>query len=570
MTKRKDTDDKGSTWDAVKAARRVYARDPEWAAASITRLLADCHPYQLAVVEDEARLITVLVARNGGKTRGAEVKLARTMARKKKARCVFITDTKEHAADVCWEHLKDLFEAIGIEIRAREVGKTITLVKNGSSLKLIGADDKREINKLRGITWDAVVIDECASFPPQLLAHLVERAIRPRLAIDGWIMMCGTPGHDLNGLFYEATRPGGELHTPYSEQKRDEEVALWSSHFWTLEQAGKFVESIRLKWLDNVALKIANQWSDDNPVWMREYLGLWAKDDTNNIYKYRATIVLDDGAEIEWNRWDPERVGGLRVAKLPDDRTDWEWVLALDRGHSDEFAINGFAFSPSDPKKRILHVLCYEQKRLYARQVARLLCGVRDLGYDAVVAASTPADDGPGPDPRTPDAPDPLSPYGVLGWPLGRVCDSDMTLIDELAKSYGIRCVQAKRSHDEKRGAIELMNGDLVDGRMKVLKGSRLEEQMKSLQWIEDEYRRLQEPKGHPDHSSDCATYGRKLISHLFETGTVTDETAAKKGAAPVDGRRAAPEPEEREEQPEWMTGLADLAVDDYGEPTWP
>lgn len=556
-----------ATWDAEKQRRRVYARDPEWAAASIAKLVGDCHPFQQAVVEDPARLISVLVARNGGKTRGGEAKLARTMARKKKARCVFITDTKEHAANVCWEHLKDLFAAIGIEIRAREVTKTITLVKNGASLMLIGADDKREIDKLRGITWDAVVIDECASFPPQLLEMLVERVIRPRLATpDGWIMLCGTPGHDLHGLFYEATRPGG-AHKPYTEQKVGEAWRGWSSHAWTLKQAGEFVESIRLKWEDNCATKIANQWSDDHPVWMREYLGLWAADDTNNIYTYRATRILDDGQEVEWNRWSPARVGPLKVAALPADRNDWLWVVSLDRGHSDDFAINGFAFSPTDPKKRIYHVLCYERKRLYARQVACLLCGARDSGGMESVLREAEVDDPEQlPVPRMPDRPDPQSPYGILGYPIGGVCDSDMTFIDELWKVYGIRCVQAKRNREEKHGAITLMNGDLVDGRMKVLAGSHLEEQMRSLQWIPDEFGRLQENKKQPCGSSDTATYGRRLIAHLFESGQVA-APEPKDAKRPTRGEPMS-EPV-RDDAPEWLDALSDYG-DDHGDASWP
>ena len=213
------------------------------------------------------------------------------------------------------------------------------------------------------------------------------------------------------------------------------------------------------------------------------------------------------------------------------------------------------AFSPTDPQKRIFHVLNYERKRLYARQVACLLLGTREKATpDRVIEAG---DDAAAPDPCDPNTPEPLSPYGLLGWPIGGVCDSDMTLIDELQKVYGIRCVQSKRTRDEKHGAIELLNGDLVDGRFKVMAGSPLEAQMLSLQWMTDEFGQLKEPKGKPDHSTDCAVYGRKLIAHLFESGAVGDPKPQPKPVAARGGRVDAG-PVAAPAQPEWMSALAD------------
>jgi hypothetical protein len=40
-------------------------------------------------------------------------------------------------------------------------------------------------------------------------------------------------------------------------------------------------------WHQALLEKERNQWTDDNPVWKREWLGLWAADDTENVFRYR-------------------------------------------------------------------------------------------------------------------------------------------------------------------------------------------------------------------------------------------------------------------------------------------
>lgn len=556
-------------WSAEKAGRRVYTRDGAWAIPWIERLRSSCHPYQLAVVDEimaglgvVVQLLAVLVGRGGGKTTVSEAALLITMGIKARAKCLFVTDTKEHARDIAWEKFKDIIGRLSIDARFNETRLTITFNANGSTLKLAGADDKPAVEKYRGIPYDAVVIDEAASWAPELLEWFIDRGIRPRLGErHGWILMIGSPGHNLVGPFFEHTRPGGN-HSPHAERdKRPPGWRGWSSHAWNVADAAKYVEAIRLNWEEAQATKIEKGWGDSHPIWLREYLGIWAEDATDAMYKFRA--YLDDGV-TPWNVWDPERIGPLGVAKLPTDRADWMWVISLDRGSADEFAINGYAFSPSDHLKRIYHVLCYERKRLYARLVACLLMGARETSdVDKIlsapeIAASPDAEATP-PEPRDPNAPDSLSPYGILGWPLGGVCDSDQTLIDELWKTYGVRCVQAKRQREEKHGAIELTNGDLVEGRFKVLKGSWLEKQMRSLQWTVDQFGQLVERKGTRNHSADTACYGRKLIAHLFESGAVVGEIKpVVTRSSSTRGQRPDAGPVDAPAQPEWMAALAD------------
>jgi hypothetical protein len=522
-------------WSRAKAARRVLTRDADWAEGWIAKLRSACHPLQLAFVDDPGSRVSALCGRGGGKTTGALVRLLQTMGRRRKAPCLFVAVTREHAREIVWDHLKDIVEKLGVDATFNETKLVCTLARNGSTLKLAGADDRKEIDKLRGKSFAGVVIDEAASHDGKLLENLLVRVIGPRLGdLDGWIALIGTPGHQLSGPFYEATRPGGDLHRPYADRDRPEfaEWIGWSSHHWTLKDGAPHVPAMQRLWDEALREKKRQGWSDSHPVWLREYLACWAADDTENVFRYRPH--LDDGTP--WNVWDPPRVGPLRVAQLPAERDDWMWALAFDKGFSDNFAVNAFAFSPSDPSKTILHVFCFEKPKFYARPLAELLLG-EDLSTDS-----------------------PGGLFGHLGWPVGSVGDTDEAFLAELANVYGVRAVQARRNREFKFGAIELVNGDLVDGRIKVLKGSHLEQQLLQLQWVTNEFGDLKENKAQPNHSTDCLVYGRKLIAHLFESGQV--------GAEDPQSKRRRATPEERSDsgaQPDgdWSDLLASGTYDE-------
>ena len=475
-------------WEQTKAAARIYAPDALWADEIERRVLASCHPYQRAFVQDDGRRVSALVGRGGGKTTGARARCVIKMARIAKAKLVYVATTREHARELMWDPLKDLTERLGIEATFNETRMTCTFKRNGARLRLFGADDMREIDKLRGQSFHEVQIDEAASHSDKILDALIKRIVGPRLGdYNGCIVLFGTPGHILSGLFYDATRLGSDNHRPFSDRENPDYAGWkqWSSHAWDLEMAGRTIPAIGRQWDEALEEKAANGWSDDHPIWLREYKGQWAADDTEHVYKYRA----------DRNQWDPPRVGPMRFAKLPDDRADWLYVNAMDMGHADPFACNVFAFSPSDPEKRIYHVFGFEKKGMYARQIAELLLG------------------------EAANAENPQGVYGQAGWPVGAVIDSDDAIIQELANVYGIRVVKSDRKAGLKFGAIELVNGDLIDGRIFILKGSALELQLTQLQWVANEFGELKENKGQANHSSDCLAYGRRLIAHLFETG---------------------------------------------------
>lgn len=506
----------------AKAARRVLSLDEQWALGIKERLIADAHPWQRDAILDPSQLISMLVGRGGGKTTTARARAIIKLTSIRKAKLVYIATTRSQAEELMWGPLKDTIEYLGLtsDFLFNESKLRCTCVRTGATYRLVGADDKREIEKLRGQPFDEVQVDEGASYVPMLLENLLDRIIGPRIGErNGTILLFGTPGHILRGPFYDATRPGSDQHRPYADRDKPEYLDWdnWSSHAWSLKMVVELPEAatkypaLCALWAKALRDKKRKAWSDTHPIWMREYLGLWAADDTDTVFQYRPHIVVElDGEQVSklWNRWEPERVGPMKFARLPEERSDWHFVIACDKGFSDEFAINVYAFSPTDPDRRIYHVYAFERVKMYARLVAELLLGEKL---------------------------DHAKPAGLLGaigtWPDGMVADADEAFLAELTNVYGLQMAKAEKRSDYKFGAIELVNGDLVDGRIAVLAGSPLEVQLQQLQWKENEFGVRKEDKAQANHSTDTLVYGRKLISDLFETGAVvyeatTDTTA--------------------------------------------
>jgi len=536
-------------WARAKAARRVLSPDEKWAAAIRERVLGDCHPFQLGAVEDPSRFITLLVGRGGGKTTSMRARAILKLTSIRRARLTYIAPTRPMAEELMWEPLKHSLEHYGLidDCHISESKLACTCKRTGAVYKLVGLDDKGEVNKLRGRPFDEVQPDEASLYPAHILADLLDRAVGPRLGErNGCIVMGGTPGHILSGPFYDFTRTGASvqddegntipLHRPYADRDKPEYSAWdsYSSHHWTLkdvaelpEAARKYVALVNL-WAEALKVKKRNRWSDDNPIWLREYLGQWAADDTDMVFRYRPH--LEDGKL--WNQWDPygdhklEGIQALKaaIAKLAEfGLKDLRYVISDDMGSADPFASNVFAFSPSDLLRQLWHVMGFERTGMYARTIAELTIGVDERGqamHDK-----------------------PAGIIGVTGWPDGMVMDTDQATLDELSKVYGLRFVKADRNPNYKAGAIELTNGDFVDGRIKIIKGSHLERQLQSLQWAEDQFGRVKENKAQANHSTDTLIYGRKLVAEMFETGSITTDAppAAAAGAdaeaqASVDG----------------------------------
>lgn len=541
-------------------ARDIAALDPDeaWVLSLDEKLLGACHPGQRGMVKDPSVRVSGAIGRGGGKTTVARVRALRKVIRKRKhghpARVGYAATSRPEAERLNWEPMKELLEKLGEmdNFDFAEAKMRCTCRRTGGTYQFFGADDKREVEKQRGQPYDEFQLDETASWNPMLVDWLINRAVGPRLGErNGSILAIGSPGHVLHGLFYEVTRPGSDQHRPYSQRRNFPGWDGWSSHHWNMEQvlalpnARKRYAALALNWDEALRTKEREKWADDNPIWMREYLGLWAADNTTSMYSYQAHRDGD-----AWNQWSP--IGWTAtdwddyfalpfeeqakkcawmvqecVKALPAKFTDYLFGYGSDLGSRDPYALNVRAFSPSDPERKLYHVGCFSRRDMFPRLLAELL-----IGPEATATAMQG---------RVYTKPGGL--YGVTGWPAAHVADlaglGEM-VTGELGSTYGIQVKAAQKK--DKFGAIEVVNGDLVDGRMNVLAHSPLEVQYATLQWKPDEYGQPKEDKSARNDHADADTYLRTEIGNMFSAPPPkVDKSEPKR-----EPRKPEPEPERR------------------------
>ena len=460
-----------------------------------------CHPKQRDFAWDPGRRVAAVCSRGAGKTTGSLAKLALTAAKSPGSKNLFVATSRSQGETLMWQPLKELFAKLQVRAKFNESKLRATLLDNGATIVIVGMDDKREIEKLRGIPWKCVIIDEAGSHKPQLLDDMIDKIISPRLGDSrGTITLIGTPvGTKKGGRFFEATKPGSKIGRPWEERDKPDykDFKGWSTHHWNLQDGAPYVPAIASLWEEALIEKETNGWSDDHPTWKLEYLGLWASYDTERIFKYRP--FDDDGNQF--NQWDPPR-DKFGLAILPKGH-EWRYVIGMDMGHSDPFALVVLAFSLTN--RSLYQVYEFSKKKMHAKTVAQVLIG-EDLNLE-----------------------NPSALFGALGWPDSMVADTaglGGMVLDELSSVYGIRIDAAKKR--DKHDAIELTNGDFLDGRLFILKGSELEKELMHLEWETNDYGELKEPKGEANHHSDALVYGRRDAMHNFkeEAAPVVAKTA--------------------------------------------
>lgn len=504
----------------VKADRRVLSPDELWAGEIREHILADCHPFQRAAVEDPSRRVAILGGRGGAKTTTLRGRVAIKLTSIRKAECLYLARTDKHAKKLYWDKLQEMNEHYRLELRFKESDQTATCARTGGIVTIKGMQDDSDIELHRGYPFNEVQVDEAASHPPERVAKLLHAIVGPRLGErQGCIVLAGSAGFDLKGEFYDATRPGSAKHAPYANREQPGfERKLWSSHYWTakmvyeLPNARKLYPAIVANWEEALVEFVENQWTDENPTWLREYLAQWAADDTNMVFHYRAEV-----GGLPWNQWDPfggKKIEGIQGLVIAIDKlremglTDLRFVYGGDMGTALPYALNIYAFSPRDPKRGIWHVLFFERTGMHARPIAEL-----HMGPEAAERAFLHQEA------------EPLAgAMGITGWPDGQVMDTDLATLAELRNTYGIPYKKAEKNPHYKKGAIELVNGGFVDGRIHVIKGSPLEDQVTSLQWRENRFGHVEEDLRQASHSSDTLVYGGREIAGLFERGVVEQE----------------------------------------------
>jgi hypothetical protein len=250
---------------------------------------------------------------------------------------------------------------------------------------------------------------------------------------------------DYGGTIEMIGTPGNLIKT-FFHRVTDGEVGGWSVHKWTAFDN----PHVKKRWAEEIdGLKLARPGIEDTALFKQMYLGEWHVDESSRCYKYTSKNLVDHL---------PARVG-----------RDF-YVLGVDLGYSDATAFSLTVYSEHNDA---LYVTRTEKRKgMIISDVAERL-----RWYDK-------------------EYPD-----------LIKVVDgANLQAVEEIRQRYGLALKVAEKTN--KAEFIEIMNADLITGRVKLLESETeaLTDEWDALVWDEDSDRRI-EHASCENHLADATLY---------------------------------------------------------------
>ena len=147
--------------------------------------------YQLEVHKNKKRFSVLVCHRRFGKSVLSINELIKTAADKPRSLCAFIAPTYRQGKSIAWEYLKFYTQPLLKIGGTRNESELRIDLFNGSRIQIFGADNP---DSIRGLGFDAVVLDEYAIMAPRVWTEIVRPAVADKL---GWVLFIGTPmGHN--------------------------------------------------------------------------------------------------------------------------------------------------------------------------------------------------------------------------------------------------------------------------------------------------------------------------------------------------------------------------------------
>lgn len=493
----------------ARRAAEAAERDAERVARA-QAIYDGANPVQRALIDDDSRYIGAVCPRRSGKTFSVTSKVLHYAEKVAGARILIISLTLKSTVENYWSGSPGGLWAqnakydLGIKFNT---SSHTWVHENGSRGLLAGAETKADIEHLRGAAAEAdiVVIDECKSFAPAHLQDLIDNVVLPGLMTrDGQLIMIGTPGSIPMGPFYNATcllaRVGdGEDAKPtciayqdrekpgpaYSRLTEEDWEGIFSMHHWTIQDN----VAVPGQWRRALQIKRQKGWDDNHPIWRREFLGEWVGDAADLVYAYMQAKAQNADKPTFVN-WTPNYEYG--ITGLPPDQGPWHLLLGMDLGFVDDSALVLVAYS--EQLKELRHVLDFKRPGLDSQAFTELVLEVIDqYGMPETIVAD----------------------YAGGGAKM---------LLETINQRYGLSIQPAEKR--SKTDHIDLLNGDFLTGRIKIIPGSDLEVELMGLQWdlsndakhILARTGRLREDPSCPNHLCDALLYIWRWAYHFYSS----------------------------------------------------
>lgn len=465
------------------------------------------NPVQRALIDDKSLYLSGLCPRRSGKTFAATSKALHLGEEQPGSRILIISLTLKSTVENYWSGspgglwFQNAKYDLGIKFNTTH---HTWIHPNGSRGLLAGAETKADIEHLRGAAAEAdlVIIDECKSFAPAHLEDLIENVVEPGLMTrNGQLLLIGTPGSIPLGPFYKATcvlartgngEDGKPTCIPYTDRDDpgpayatltlDEWGDMYSLHHWTIEDN----LAAPNQWRRALSTKRRRGWEDNHPTWRREYLGEWVADASDLVYAY-ATVKADQTNQK--GVWKPDYAKNP-ITGLDPEQGPWHLLLGLDLGFVDDSAMVLVAYS--EFLRELRHVYDFKAPGMDAQAFTEEVLAIIDhYGLPEMIVAD----------------------FGGGGAKM---------LLESINQRYGLSIQPADKK--SKNDFIELLNGDFIADRVKIIPGSDLEHELCGLQWdlsndakhILARTGRLREDPSCPNHLCDALLYVWRFSYHYF------------------------------------------------------
>jgi hypothetical protein len=421
---------------------------------------------QIEVATDPSQFVAVLCPRRAGKTQ-IWVRLMTVAALMKPGCLIRIWGiSRLRCKQLIWDELKKLCirHQVATELDFNETELELRL-SNGSMIRLLGADKLKEADKKRGDKTFIEIIMEAQMFGSSLKT-IVEDIAGPCLLDErGTFYLEGTPGIVCGGYWYEVTGREEDASRWISIGGKDGIGAGWSCHHWDTTDNPHMPHARE----DIAKMKARHRWEDDNPTYVREWLGRWVNDFGALFYKFSPTRNIYNPDEIQpWG-------------------DGWEHILGWDLGFRDDMALVAWGFHPKYPDLYEAH--SWKQPGALAAEVMGQIQALEQRGFNFIVKV---ADTGGG----------------------GKM------YVEEVMSRYEQHFEAAKKP--DKYEHVRLLNDDLLTGHIKLRPGSPLMEEMAALpkdpNWPPEDKPEAP-PREHPtfaNHCCDAGLYSYRASRHYL------------------------------------------------------
>lgn len=474
--------------DALEEAADASAAPVE-AATARARMRAALAPEQLAVLDDPSRFVACRTARAAGKSATLVSDVLEQMTSVDDWRGCYGALTQDSGKEQLWDELRRQDKAFGFGLKFLEHDATVYYPPTGGRLRIRDVANLRAVNKWRGKQYHRVYLDECQSMDDEVLSYAAVVVLPPTLSRHrGSIRIAGTPRRRRGGWWYEVTSRRGQeaamradgrvraMSRPYVDRDDPHWATTlwsWSLHSWPRSANPGLADADREA--DEMRRALAATAEDEDAIRV-ELDGEWpdeGDDDEGLLYKFND--VRDCWDVMAGAAADPPY--GLQAGH------DWRFYLGADLAMKrDAFAITIGACAPTS--RIAYHCDEFEKKKLTVEQMAAEINKFRAALGNRLVAM-----------------------VGDSQGPKGA------EIFEELQRVHKIPLEKAEKAY--KDDAIELVSSDLVAGRMKIKRGSRLATQLAKLRRPKPNTPASKQPH-QEDDVADSWLYCRRRMTHGF------------------------------------------------------